>query len=97
MVSEKLLVGLLTLGWKFLGFVFLGSRRQRIAAETMIGTVYRKPRRASYANGLIWMTALALIAIGVPLVDADPRFNTHIIQHALALLHVITQAFASNG
>ncbi len=90
MFTEKLVVSLLMFCWKFMGFVFLGFPRQKVAVESVIAEAYSAPKRRSrYVGGLIRMTFLALLTIGVPLADTDPQFKTNAGYHAETLIRAV--------
>jgi hypothetical protein len=84
MFPEKLLINLFVFGWR----MFFGAGRRAPAIETAIIQEARI-HRGNYGNGLAWMTALALILVGLPLANTDPAFKTAAGTDIEALWHAV--------
>ena len=92
MFSEKLLVGVLTLGWRLVravALLALGGSRRPALTQTAIPEGYIMPRqRGRFGDSLTWITVLALLVIGIPLANADPEFKANATHGFQALLQV---------
>jgi hypothetical protein len=88
MFPEKLLINLLVYGWRVFRLIFLGGGWRAPAVQTAIVEEARN-HRGNYGNGLAWMTALALLLIGLPLANTDPAFKTAAGTDIQALWHEV--------
>src|SRR5262245_44298370 len=96
MLSEKLLIGVLLLGWRLIRFIgMLPFRRGQVFASTGVYDDSSRVRRSSSGSGLIWTTVLALLFVGVPLARSDEHFMAG-VEHNISQLHGVLRAISSS-
>ena len=98
MGAEKILISVLLLGWRLLrvvGPLLIGREAAVADTESLVMDAAAPIRRANYMDGLLWITVLALLGIGVPLASADAEFAQARSQDLGALIALVQAHFPS--
>lgn len=94
MVSDKMIVSVLLLGWRavrVLALLLFGSRNRAATAQAAFSAVSR-PHRTGFQRGLTWTMVAALLAIGVPLANTDREFKERAVRDVQVIAQLVAKA-----